>query len=119
MQKLLLSQIVNAASILGELANQKLPSGESWKLAKLNTLLATELEIYDKERIKLCERYGEKDEEKNRYEIKDQDNFNKAFSELSTQEVELGFKKIKLPNTIEITANELMLIEKFIEFEEE
>ncbi|NLZ46671.1 MAG: hypothetical protein GX896_08275 [Clostridiales bacterium] len=117
--KLLLGQIVNASSTLGRLADEKLPISESFKLAKLNKSLASELEIYDKERIKICEQYGDKDEENNRYNIKNQVEFEKAFSELLGLEIEMEFKKVNLTADIKITANELMLAEDFINFEEE
>lgn len=114
-----LGAIVQAMPVLNKLAAQELPVRESYKLAKLVRKLSVESEIYDRERLKLCEKYGSKNEAENRYELKDEDGFNNAYSELIAQELDLDDEPVKLSENIKLTAAEIISAEDFIKFEEE
>ena len=117
--KIALGNIITAMPILNKLGGQSLPVKESYKLAKLIRNVNIEAEIYDRERIKLCERYGKIYQEENRYEISDKEKFDKAYSELISQEVELNFEPFVVPDTVRLTAAEIMAVEDFIKFEED
>jgi hypothetical protein len=89
---------------LNAMAEVRVPFKTSYWIVKTTDKMASELAIYDKTRVKLCERYAKKDAEGN-VETKDgkyvfseetEPLFNKEFSELSHQELEFPFTPIKL-----------------------
>lgn len=117
--KTTLGEIVQAMPVLKKLSEQDLPIRDSCKLAKLFKAAALEAEIYDRERIKLCEKYGEKASEGDRYEIKEIGAFNDGFSQLIAVETELEAEPVKLSGSIKLTAAEIISAENFIIFEED
>lgn len=111
-------EMLNAVPALGKLADEPLSVKTSYALAKLNKAVQAELDIYEKERIRLCERYGHKNEEKGCYELEPdkQQEFEKAIAELQSQETDICTDKIDLSGeNIKISAREIMTIESFIE----
>lgn len=113
--KITLGEIIKAVPVLNRLANEPMPVPESYKLAKLMKKLGTEYEIYDRERIKLLEQYGVKTADGKRYDISDEGGWNNAYGELIAQETEVDFEPVRICEAITISANELSLIESFIE----
>lgn len=112
--KTTIKSILNATDTLSRLAERPLPVKQSYRLAKLVKSVKAEMSIYDSERIKLCERYGTLNKEKNNYDINDWDGFNKEINELQSQEVELDVKPIDIGG-LELTARDIISIEPFIE----
>jgi len=116
--KVKIFEILNAAPALGKLSDEPLSVKTSYGLAKLNKAVQSELDIYEKERIKLCERYGKKNETEQRYEFEPehQREFEAAIAELQAQETDISADRIDLSGeNIKITARDILAIEKFIE----
>ena len=63
--KLTNRKIVNDANLLGNLTHKQLPIKVSYAIAKNISKIEKELEIYNKERQKLIDKYCLKDEEGN------------------------------------------------------
>ena len=114
-----LGAIVQAMPVLNKLAAQELPVRESYRLAKLIRKASVEVEIYERERLKLCDKYGTKIEAENRYELNDVDGFNCAYSELIAQETDLDAEPVKLSDNIKLSAAEIISAEDFIKIEED
>ena len=55
-------RIVNTINTLGELSNAKLPVKVAYAITKNINKINVELEAYNKEKAKLINKYGEKDE---------------------------------------------------------
>lgn len=126
--KLTNRKIVNDANFLGTLTNKQLPIKVSYAIAKNVSKIEKELEIYNKERQKLVDKYCIKDEkgnnkidENNQLKIADEnlDGWNKSINELLDIEIEIDvhkFSKEDLFNSnCEMTPSELMLIDYMIE----
>ncbi|MDU2680477.1 MAG: hypothetical protein E7C50_01195 [Clostridium sp.] len=117
--KLSNEKLVNSVGVLNKLTGMELPIKLSYALSKNITKIDRELIIYNKERQKLIEKYGAKDEEgklNNRedgtIDIVDTENWNKDLRELLGIENDIDIHVIDLENIdldINITPGELML----------
>lgn len=115
-------EIFNAKEPLEKLLQEKLPVKTSYGLAKLAAKLNDQLGVIDKVRQGLFQTYGEPDPDNAmRLRVDPQsENFPKFASEigeLMTQEVEIVFDPVVLPDTLEVEPATLMLLEKFIKVE--
>ena len=125
--KLTNRKIVNDANLLGNLTHKQLPIKVSYAIAKNISKIEKELEIYNKERQKLIDKYCLKDEEgnlideNNQFKIDDGnlEAWNKDMNELLDIEIDINihkFSKDDLFNSnCNITPAELMLIDYMIE----
>lgn len=113
--------LVNSIEVLSKLTNMELPIKLSYAISKNITKIDRELEVYNKERQKLIEKYGEKDKEgklktkeDGTINILDIDSFNKDLKEILEIETEIDIHTIDLENIntdIKITPGELMIID--------
>ena len=124
--KLTNKKILNDAITMGAISNKELPIKVSYALAKNISKIEKELEIYNKEREKLIEKYSVKDaddktviDENNQIKIQDKylENWNKDIKELQEIEVEIDIHKFKLEELTgyNMTPAELMAIDYMIE----
>lgn len=117
MIKTKLKTIINSREAMQRLAGQTLPVAVSYRIAKLIKLLNDELALYESERIKLCERYGELNPEENKYNITQGAEFTHELNSLLDYTVELAADKISLPSTLTITPSDLISMDDFVEIE--
>ncbi|MPM33360.1 hypothetical protein SDC9_79933 [bioreactor metagenome] len=118
--KLSNEKLANSINVLTKLTNMELPIKFSYALSKNITKIDRELEVYNKERAKLIDKYGEKDEEgklktkeDGTINITDVENWNKDLKELLEIENEIDIHVIDLDSVnadINITPGELMVI---------
>lgn len=124
--KLTNKKILKDAMTIGAISNKELQIKVSYALAKNISKIEKELEIYNKEREKLIEKYSVKDEndktvidENNQIKIQDiyLEKWNKDIEELQNIEVEIDIHKFKLEelNGYNMTPAELMAIDYMIE----
>lgn len=126
--KLTNRKIVSDANFLGTLTNKQLPIKVSYAIAKNVSKVEKELEIYNKEKQKLLDKYCIKDEkgnnkiyENNQLKIDDEnlDDWNKSINELLDIEIEIEIHKFNindlLNSNLDMTPSELMLIDYMIE----
>ena len=111
-----IKQILNARETLSRLAGRTLPVKQSYRLAKLVKAIYGEINVYDGERIKLCEKYGTLNKEKHIYEFEDETykSFETDINVLQSQEIELDIKLIDISD-LELSAQDIISIEPFIE----
>lgn len=119
MIKTKLKTIVNTREAAQRLAGQSLPAAVSFRVAKLINALNGELVAYEAERVKLCERYGELEKENGVYKIRQREEFEREYISLLDMSVELAVEKISLPDTLNITAVDLINLSDFIQIEGE
>lgn len=121
-------KITNDANLLGALTYKQLPIKVSYAIAKNISKIERELEIYNKERQKLLDKYCIKDDEgknlideNNQLKIADEhlEDWNKDINELLDIEIDIDIHKFNvndlLNSNCEMTASELMLIDYMIE----
>ena len=117
--------LVNSVQVLRKLNNAELPVRVSYKLAKNIKNIDKELKIYEEEKQKLINKYGEKDEEgklktkeDGSINITDTENWNKDIKELLEIEAEINIEKINIDelgkSDFKITPSELSLIDYMI-----
>lgn len=119
--KLSNEKLVNSIGVLNKLTNMELPIKLSYAISKNITKIDRELVVYNKERQKLIEKYGEKDEESKlktkedgTINILDIDSFNKDLKEILEIETEVDIHLIDLEKVdvdINITPGEIMLVD--------
>lgn len=127
--KLTNRKIVNDANFLGALTNKTgLPIKVSYALAKNISKIEKELDIYNKERQKLLDKYCIKDEEgknlvdeNNQLKIADEnlEAWNKDINDLLDIEIDIDIHKFNecdlLNRDCDLTPAEIMLIDYMIE----
>ena len=117
--KLTNGEIFNAKEPLEKLLQEKLPVKTSYGLAKLASKLNDQLQVIEKVRQGLILTYGENNPD-NPIQIRvdpQSEGFSKfaeELGELMTQEVEIVFEKVTLPDTLEVEPSVLMALEKFV-----
>lgn len=112
-----IAELINATQVFNKLMNKELSPITSFKIAKLVKSINSEIEVFEKERVKLLEKYGTKDED-NSYKISEgnKENWSKDITALLTLNVDISDEKINLSNEgIKISPADMLLIEKFIE----
>lgn len=119
--KLSNEKLVNSIGVLSKLTTMELPIKLSYALSKNIAKVDRELEVYNKERQKLIEKYREKDEEgklktkeDGTINILDIDGFNKDVKEILEIENEVDIHAIDIENInsdINITPGELIIID--------
>lgn len=125
MAKLTNKEILDKVNMLGDISNRKLPVKVSYALAKNISKIESELKHYNNERVKIVDKYCERDEENNlkiengNYVIKEDEieNWNKDMKDLQDIEIEFDVHKfnIELLNGYDMTASEMMCIDFMIE----
>lgn len=118
-------KLVNSIGVLSKLTNMELPIRLSYAISKNITKIDRELVAYNKEREKLIEKYGEKDEEgklktkeDGTINILDIESFNKDLKEILDIETEVDIHVIDLEKVnvdINITPGEIMLVDYMFE----
>ncbi len=117
--KLTNGEIFEASRPMAALLEEKLPVKTSYKLTKLALGLEEQLQVIEKVRHKLIETYGEKDPENSQQtrvsrSSKGYAEFAKELTILMTQEVEVEFDPVELPDTLEIAPSALMALRRFV-----
>lgn len=118
MIKSTINNLYNARNILQKLSSQSLPIKVSYGIAKVITAANEEFVTAEKQRAKLCEKYGKLNKEGTKYKIEDTEGFNKEYTDFLNLEVELNAKAIKLTDDIRLSAQEIIALENFIIFDE-
>jgi len=117
--KLKLAQLIAMRGSLVKLIEKDLPVKQSYNLAKFIKKANEELEQFEQQRIKLVNRYGEKDEAGN-IAVKEefQQQFMNELNELTEIEVDFpNFKPLKLADlrNIYFTTNDMMSLIDIVE----
>lgn len=115
--------LLDSVGVLRKLNNMDLNIKVSYAIAKNITNIEKEFEVYDKEKNKLIDKYGEKDDDGNlkldangNVNIVDKENWNKEFKELLEIENDVCIHKINEEDLFKcdnanITPGELMLVD--------
>lgn len=115
------NKLVNSIDVLNKLTNLELPIKISYIISKNIIKIDNELKVYNKEREKLIDKYGERDaegklkvREDGNINIVDIESWNKANNELLEIETEIDIQTIDLDNIdldINITPGELITVD--------
>lgn len=120
-------EIVDSTSVVKQMMNMAMKSRVAYQIARLARELENELKTFENERMKLIQKYGEKDEngdlktdENGQYTIP-KDNikeFGDESNELLETKVELNVNKIKLEDLdCELNPGQILRIMPFVEEE--
>ncbi|MBS5885154.1 hypothetical protein [Clostridium sp.] len=114
-------KLANSIEVLNKITTIELPIKLSYAFSKNIIKINRELEVYNKERQRLIEKYGEKDEEgklkvkeNGNINILDADNFNKDIKEILEIENEIDIHIIDLESInadVNITPGDLIVID--------
>ena len=130
MIKVKLSDLLNSTETLQELSKKDFKAKLAWSIARLLKAAEVEIQNFNDTRMNLIRKYGEKDEngelisdeggnckiEKDKVEV-----FTNELNELINTEIEINANKIKIElfENTEFTPSEMIVLEPFIEMEEE
>ena len=117
--KLTLSQLITMRPSLVKLIEKDMPIKHAYNLARFIKKANAELESFEETRVKLVNKYGEKDEAGNiAVSERNQQQFMNELSELTEIEVEFeGFRTLKLADlrNITLTTQDMMGLVDIIE----
>lgn len=115
--KVSVKQILEGQQVVGKMLDSKLPAATAFKFGRLVSKVDNELKLFDTQRLKLIEQYGEKVDE-NQYKIKEEHSevFNHEMSALLAVEIDLDANQISISELgeIEITPRELLKLDWLI-----
>ena len=123
--------LVQSTPILQKLVGKELKAKTAWTIAKLIKFAEKEVSDYEEARMKLINKYGVKnedgsikiDEATQQYVIADdsKEAFNNEHKELAEATVEIPINKLKIEDLGEagFMPAELLMLEPFIDFDEE
>ena len=117
--KLTNGEIFNTREPLQKLMQEKFPVKVSYGLAKLAAKLDDQLQVIEKVRQGLIRTYGEQDPDNPMQtrvlpQSKKFPKFAEEYGELMSQEVEIVFDVVTLPDTLEVEPATLMALDKFV-----
>lgn len=120
-----LREIIDSIETMKSLMNEPLPSRVAFQVAKLAQNMATEYKYFEDTRLKLIQKYGEKDENgellidsNNQYKISSDkaQEFSKEIEDLMSSSIELVNSKINIDDlTCDLTPNEMINLMPFLE----
>lgn len=130
MIKLTINQITNIFPTLSSLMNQNFSGATAFKIARMARELGKEVDTFDKERMKLIEKYSERDDngqiktdESGNVKVMQSavQDCNNEFNDLLNQEVQINAEL--LPSSIldtlqDVTPTQMLSIEPIINFNE-
>ena len=112
-------EMINANEPLSLISKKEVSIKEAVGIARIIKVLRDEFAIYQEKHKELLDKYG-KPTEDGRYEFNDDasmKSFNKDYIELLDFEADLAVDPVKLTSDIQINAETILLIDKFIDFE--
>ena len=123
-----LNDIFNAVPTLREISTKEFPGSVTFKIARLIRELDKEIQLFDEERNKIANKYGEKDENGNLViqeggSIKILDNkiqdCNEELQALFSTQIEINANKLPIDifDSIEMTPTQAMNLEAIVDFE--
>lgn len=123
-----LNDIFNAVPALREISTKEFPGSVTFKIARLIRELDKEIQLFEEERSKIANKYGEKDENGNLViqeggNIKILDNkiqeCNEELQALFNTQVEINANKLPVDifDSIEMTPTQAMNLEAIVDFE--
>ena len=113
------SEILNANEALSIISKEKVSIKEAVGIARIIKALREEFPIFQEKQSELIEMYGETTED-GRVKFKDEESarlFNESYTELVNYEIDLNIDPVLLTSDIQINAETILQIEKFIDFE--
>lgn len=127
MIKMTLEDVMAIAPALQDISNKSFSGATTFKIARLIRELNKEIETFDTERMKLIEKYGERDEtgkfvqqENNSVKIKDEyiQICNQEIIGLFKTEIEVNAERIPIEvfDGIEMTPSQAMNFEPIVDF---
>ena len=125
-----ISDLLNATETLQSLSQKSLKAKLAFSVAKLLKGAEAEIQQFNDTRMKIITKYGEKDEngelktdEKGNCKIAQEtvNEFSSELTELLQTEVEINANKLSMNDleNIEFTPNEMVLLEPFMDMDEE
>jgi len=118
--KIKLSELKLMEGPLVKLTNQDIPVKVAWDLGKFLKRASSELRTLEEFRIKLVQKYGEKEsEESDAWKVPPENEvaFKNEYATLLDQEIDIVFKKVKLADLgdIKMSASDMAQLDKIIE----
>ena len=130
MIKVKISDLLNSTEALQKLSKTDLKAKLAWQVSRLLKSADKEIQEFNETRMKLIQKYGEKDE--NSELVTDEngnckitpdsiESFSNELNDLVISEVELNANKIRIDdlNEVNFTPAEMNVLETFIDFGEE
>lgn len=126
MIKITVNDMVKSTETFSKILKQSFKGSLAFKIARIARELEKEMQTFNEERVKLIEKYAEKNEngdfvtdENNNIKINNSkiDEINKEFDSLLNTELEINAEKLLINNIddFELTPQEMLNIEKFFE----
>ena len=130
MIELKIQDLLNSTDALQKLAKMNLKARLAWQVGKLLKVIDEEIQDFNKTRIEVIKKYGNKDEngelitdDKGNCKIEGSNLaiFNKELEELAETKIELQVNRIKISDLedLDFTPAEMVQLEMFLDMEDE
>ena len=118
--KLTVQEILSMRNSLVKLLQKEIPIKTAFRLSRIAKTLQKELEVFEEQRSKLVEKYGEKNEETGTISVNDkekQDEFTKEINLILEEVIKMDISPIKtedIGNDVKISTTDIMTLEKIL-----
>ena len=112
-----LNDVLNSVEVVRNLAQENVPAVVSFRIAKAIRAINEEIDMFEAEKAKLVQKYGEPYEGGIRVAEDKQDDFQKEISQLLNESVTLEVSKLKLKDIehVQLKPIDMMTIDFLIE----
>lgn len=120
--KLSVGDVVSSAQVLQVVANTKMPVKTSYRINKILRKVSREIDIYEEERKKIFEEFGEEEQQGMlRIPEKNMEEATTLLDELLSEEVEIELPEVTIDHlsSIELTPLEFQALEPLLTINEE
>ena len=106
--KVTVERIFKSQQSLNEILNSNLKASVAYKLSRIAAKVSGEMKVFDEQRRKLVEKYGETDDEGNtKVPESSREEFNKEINDMFKEEIDIDLSKISVEDLVDSKANEI------------
>lgn len=111
--------LINSQEAISRLAKEKLKVKEAVKVARLIKGFTEEIEVFNEQRQKIIDEYGEVVDDGYKIPENKINDFNDAMTELLTTKLEKSYEPIEIESDVNISVDDVIAMDCIITFKEE
>ena len=106
--KVTVERLFTSQQNLNEILHSNLKASVAYKLSRIAAKVSEEMKVFDEQRRKLVDKYGEIDDEGNtKVPESSREEFNKEINDMFKEEIDIDLSKISVEDLVDSKANEI------------
>ena len=106
--KVTVERLFTSQQNLNEILHSNLKASVAYKLSRIAAKVSEEMKVFDEQRRKLVDKYGETDDEGNtKVPESSREEFNKEINDMFAEEIDIDLSKISVEDLVDSKGNEI------------